>query len=250
MGNSFIGFPVPRAKIADMITGSAPPIIHHDDHESGGNDEVDCTGLAGAGGVSFPYDGLVATILFTSIDGFSIETDVSGDVRLEGGDLLLTTGATQDSRARLEKKPNFLVPEWNWGKSCELKTRMQIKCLSNATGNYIATIGYEDIYQHIGFKVSAGKLYGTVGDGSDETALELQTLGAGAYDVTRELRARFTAGSKCEFYVDGIKLGTITTNLPSGAANYTYLLIIEVTNPGTATTKQIRTSSWHIWQEA
>ncbi|GAH23253.1 unnamed protein product, partial [marine sediment metagenome] len=40
MGNLFIGFPVPRAKIAEMIEGSAPPIIHHDRHEAAGDDEI------------------------------------------------------------------------------------------------------------------------------------------------------------------------------------------------------------------
>jgi len=56
MGNQFIGFPVPRARIADMIAGSAPPKIHHTGHETGGDDEIDCTGLAGAGGVTLPFD--------------------------------------------------------------------------------------------------------------------------------------------------------------------------------------------------
>ncbi|GAH85805.1 unnamed protein product, partial [marine sediment metagenome] len=74
MANLFIGFPVPRARIADMIEGSAPPTLHapqHEsggtdeveflkltdhahksEHESGGDDEIDCTDLAGAGGLS------------------------------------------------------------------------------------------------------------------------------------------------------------------------------------------------------
>jgi len=50
MSNFFLGFPVSRAKIAEMIEGYAPPISHHGRHEDGGDDEIDCTGLTGAGG--------------------------------------------------------------------------------------------------------------------------------------------------------------------------------------------------------
>jgi len=45
MGNLFLGFPVARSKIADMIRGSASPIEHHARHESGGDDEIDISGL-------------------------------------------------------------------------------------------------------------------------------------------------------------------------------------------------------------
>ena len=40
MGNLFIGFPVPRAKIADMIIGSAPPLEHIPNHRPNGSDPL------------------------------------------------------------------------------------------------------------------------------------------------------------------------------------------------------------------
>lgn len=40
MGNLFIGFPVPRAKIADMIEGSAPPLNHIANHRPSGSDPL------------------------------------------------------------------------------------------------------------------------------------------------------------------------------------------------------------------
>ena len=40
MANLFIGFPVPRAKIAEMIEGSAPPLEHIANHLPGGTDEL------------------------------------------------------------------------------------------------------------------------------------------------------------------------------------------------------------------
>lgn len=40
MANLFIGFPVPRAKIADMIIGSAPPLEHVANHLPDGSDPI------------------------------------------------------------------------------------------------------------------------------------------------------------------------------------------------------------------
>ncbi len=40
MGNLFIGFPVPRAKIALMIEGAAPPLEHVENHLPDGSDPI------------------------------------------------------------------------------------------------------------------------------------------------------------------------------------------------------------------
>lgn len=40
MGNLFIGFPVPRAKIATMIEEAAPPLNHVENHEPDGSDPI------------------------------------------------------------------------------------------------------------------------------------------------------------------------------------------------------------------
>lgn len=40
MANLFIGFPVPRAKIADMIEGAAPPLEHISNHLPPGSDPL------------------------------------------------------------------------------------------------------------------------------------------------------------------------------------------------------------------
>ena len=40
MGNLFIGFPVPRAKIATMIEEAAPPLEHYANHEPDGSDPL------------------------------------------------------------------------------------------------------------------------------------------------------------------------------------------------------------------
>jgi len=206
--------------------------------------------MAGAGGLTLPWDDLYFQTFFDSLDGYHPDADGTGVVNLIYSELQLYTGTTADSYATLEKMPNYLFSRWDWDKSSELRTRISFEALSSVTGNFDAVIGYMGIYQHIGFKVTNGILYGTVGNGSAETTVELQTLGASNYAIIRDLRAVFTAGSKCEFYVDGTKLGEITANLPSGDPTYPYLLFLSVTNPGVTEQKRLKLSTWTAWQEA
>jgi len=51
LSNLFIGFPVPRAKIADMISGGAPPLDHAFNHFPDGSDPIALPGDISAGQV-------------------------------------------------------------------------------------------------------------------------------------------------------------------------------------------------------
>lgn len=250
MGNSFIGFPVPRAKIADMIAGAAPPLIHHTDHENGGADEVDCTGLAGAGGISLPFDDLFWTTWFESLDGFDQTLSGTGAISLSRSHVELATGATAGSSARLDKYTDYPVPALSWNKAQQLKTKMWLRSnTSNVCDAWIQR-GNIGTNKHIGFKVTGGKLYGTIGNGSVETTLELETLGASNYTEERELIAKFSPGAECRFYVDSVDKGAIATNLPGGLAYSDYLAYLKLENPGVAETKFLLISMFQFWQEA
>jgi len=55
-----------------MIATSAPPTLHHTNHEKNGIDEIDCTGLTGAGGgggISLPTNEY--RTYFDTLDAFS-----------------------------------------------------------------------------------------------------------------------------------------------------------------------------------
>lgn len=250
MGNSFIGFPVPRAKIADMIADTAPPKIHHTDHENGGADELDCTGLTGAGGISLPFDDLFWTTWFESLDGFHQVLSGTGAISLTTSYVELATGATAGSSARLDKHTDYPVPVLSWDKSQQLKTKMWLRSNDSNICDCWIQRGNVGVSQHIGFKVTAGKLYGTIGDSSNETVLEIETLGVSNYMVERELIAKFIPGVECRFYVDGVDKGAISTNLPSGVYSGDYLMYSKLENPGVAETKYLLLSIFQFWQEA
>lgn len=250
MANLFIGFPVPRAKIADMIAGSAPPSLHKTQHQNGGSDEIDCTGLVGAGGGGLSFDGLFLSLLFESLDGYKQTKTGSGTIVLNERGIILGTGSTINSLARLSKLNNYLSPRWNWSKNSEFKTYVEIQSETSAVCNALIQVGNFGNNKHYGFKVTGGKLYGTTGSGAAESTVELETLGAGAYDIYRSLKAVLTAGSKVEFYVDDVKRGEISTNLPTEIDGVPYIIHLEITNPDVTQDKWLWVSHFVYSQEA
>lgn len=95
MPNLFSGFPVSRAKIAEQISGSAPPINHVTNHENGGTDEISLAGLTIPSHVSQHEIGGSDEISLTGLDvplhaiqhesGGSDELDLTGLTGAGGG---------------------------------------------------------------------------------------------------------------------------------------------------------------------
>jgi len=81
--------------------------------------------------------------------------------------------------------------------------------------------------RHIGFKVVGDVLYGTVGDGTAESTLTIETLTAG---VGRLLEAVLFPGVEARFWVGGVDRGALTTNLPSGGTDSERLLNCSIYN--------------------
>ena len=82
--------------------------------------------------------------------------------------------------------------------------------------------------RHIGFKMNDRDLYATVGNGSAESTLLLQS---GVPDRTEmKLEAILTPGVDCKFYVDNEYKGAIETNLPTGTGDVIYLFAASTYN--------------------
>ena len=250
MANLFLGFPVPRAKIADMIASDAPPSLHKTQHQDGGTDEMDVTGLVGAGGLTLPWDDLYFHILFESLTGYNNGLGGTGEIVCDGNGVALNTNLTAGSYAYLEKYLTHPFPTFNWAKTTKIKTRANFYNQTSVTGNYWLTVGGKDTTKHVGFKVVAGVLYGTVANGTTESTLALETLGTGAYLTDRVLQAILTPGANCEFFVNGVSKGTITTNLPTGTDSAPTIMHLYVENPGVAQRKTLNVGVWSFYQEA
>jgi len=130
----------------------------------------------------------------------------------------MATGTTVDSYSWADKRAYGLAGAFTWGKKRYFGIYV-----------YFWTIGYQNvhivtgacpetgptnIYRHIGFKLIDANLYGTVGNGTDESTLLLETLAAPG---RRRLECVLDPEvPECRFYLNGVDKGALTTNLPTG----------------------------------
>lgn len=246
MGNLFMGFPVPRARIAEMIEGAAPPLEHAANHIPGGSDEIILTGDISAGqilqwngakfvGIATPSGGMATRYAdphlflatnFESLDGFFTSTTATAAVALSEAKLELTTGTTITALAHLHKEHTVQFPLGSWDVDRAFRAMVYLKGQINEVGENVIGSGKGYSNRHIGFVVLDGDLCGCVHNGSSLTTVSLDDWGGGSYSKTKYLEAIFTAGEKCEFYINGVKIDEIDTGLPSGytdAENWIYI---------------------------
>jgi hypothetical protein len=252
MANLFLGFPVPRAKIADMISGQAPPALHKTQHQLAGTDELDLTGLTGAAaGISF--DDFIMDDCFPSLDAISVTKSGAEAVTIDYLQLSMDTLVTAGSYITCYKAPSRDNPILTWSKARKLRTAIWIQSITNALGNLFVGIGYwGGTDQHVGFLVADGVLKGSVGNGSANYLVTLATLGTGAYSSSKRLFLDYTPADKCDFYVDDVLLGTINTpsQLPAGTTFADAIISIDLRNNANAKQLKARFSTWKMWQAA
>lgn len=236
MPNMFLGFPVPRAKIAEMIAGAAPPTVHHTWHYPNGSDPIaDPADISagqllewdgakfvgqtgGAGGISTEYDDPDYFFFdwFTSLDGFYVTSSPADGVTLSENHLALATQGGATDWASAMKTPDTLFPLWDWAKQAKFKTEVLFAANSDSLPKFDVIWGDADTGRHFGFVVQDGKLYGSVGNGSAQTlTAALADWGSSGYYETHKLEAVYKVTS-VDFYVDDVLAGTLTTGLPGG----------------------------------
>ena len=90
---------------------------------------------------------------------------------------------------------------------------------------------------------------GECAGGATPSQVILETIPPGAYSWSKHLHAVLTPGSKVEFYIDGVKKGELTSNLPAGLSETYYLMFFNLENL-TAANEQAYLSMWKLFQEA
>ena len=163
--------------------------------------------------------------------------------------VVLDTGTTSDSYAFVIKMVSPPVP-YTWDKKRYFCVKGLILMYSAqyihiVTGNISSYSASANTERHVGFKVVDNVLYGTVGNGTAESTLEIETL---TETVSRILEVAFTPGVEARFYVDGVDKGAITTNLPSGTTHAEYLFFTSVYNTE-AVNKSLRIMEVRAMQE-
>jgi len=249
MGNLFIGFPVPRAKIADMISGAAPPLIHHEDHEKDGDDEMDCTDLVGAGGGGELFRGIWlddwdadATIWRKAYTG-------TAELGRSYETLSLKTNDDGDATGTIYRKTAQSIPTLTWANKRHFLFQCYLDCDSDSiplmrfcTGNRAST-------RYFGFDIVAGALRGVNRGGGDSTEIEIKTFAGGFIGEDILLEAILFPGVKIEYWVNGVLEQTSSTNLPTGTTNANYMLYLQVDNDGNASNVEMDFNHIQVYQE-
>jgi hypothetical protein len=265
----FLGFPVPRAKIAEMIEGAAPPKEHHDWHYPNGsdplaapqdinpNDLLKWTGTkfvgqaGGAGGISTEYDDPDYFFLtwFTSLDGFYQASSPAGGVTLGEYNVSLATQGGANDYASLMKTPDTFLNLWSWGKQAKFKTEVLFAANGDSLPKFDLVWGDTDSGRHFGFAVRAGKLYGSVGNGTTQTLTDpIADWGSAGYYQTHKLEAIYKVSS-VDFYLDGALAATLSTGLPTGTGSARRMIRLYVRANGSTNYHGMNISYWKAWKE-
>ena len=250
MGNQFIGFPVPRAKIADMIAGEAAPKDHHADHEHGGSDEVDCTGLAGAGG-GIKLNEFTWNTCFESIDALDVTKYSSESLTLSTGHIEIRTIVDANSYIQVSKTEIWENPDLTWAKERILKTAIQLYSPNNKNGDIFLGLGDWGAWDNlIAFRMQNGQLKGYINKEHTESEVNLIDEYVGAYTLAAKLEFQHYPGDRVEFYVDGTLRGTISGSgsVPSGTVSADRIFGCYNRAQDASNYLRLQLSRWKVWQ--
>jgi len=187
------------------------------------------------GSDAFNNDGVYFSTLFESLDGWA--TAINGSTSVVDIDtyqgLRINSDNVSGEYALAILQRRFHASGFDWSSSRRFKCWVSFDYIAGAefyiqSGPIYAATPESAYNRKFGFVLEGTTLYGFAANGSTITKLSLMT--GVSEDTTYELIADFTAGTNVNFYVDGTLEGTITTNLPTGAADLGYLLTFESYN--------------------
>jgi hypothetical protein len=171
----------------------------------------------------------------------------SGSIGWSTWYLQLSTGTTSASWARVIKA----APRGFWGVGRYFYALVFISTYSDEYmhigSGYVPAGSADNTYDHIGYKLIGSTLYGTVGSGTAESTLTIETI---TDSVWRELECILDpSAGKVYFYVDGTYKGSITTNLPDPYGTYRFYLFAASIYNTAAADKRVQIYEARIVQE-
>lgn len=145
----------------------------------------------------------------------------------------------------------------SWAKNRRFKVAVNVN-VQNTGNQYTLFIGDGLISNdpnwnkppHYGFHIANGAFYGSVGNGSAETTVNLNTTCVNSQ--TYSLEADYFAGVGVNFYINGTLLGSITTGLPTGAsdANVIFHIALAPGNNGSPNVGQVQFYDYIMVQDS
>lgn len=267
MPNLFLGFPVSRAKIADMISGAAPPLAHVANHRPPGSDPLvlpaDITagqvvgwdgtkfvGVAGGAGIASAYEspGVYYNPSFDSGDGIPNNMSAGSTVDYGTGYLALDVPGVANEYARIYKEFTNYPSTLSWSKAAKFSAHVLMAALTTDKGDFFITIGGRDTERHVGFCIIDGILYGSVGNGAAQTkTAALSDMSGFSFNFASLLAIDFTS-VRCKFYLDNVEVAELTTGLPTGTIYAKILFNLYASNRDQANNLNVNLYQYKAWR--
>ncbi len=224
MPNLYIGFPVSRAAFAEVAGRVA--------------------------GVSIPFSDYYFRTFFDSLDGVHQFTAGSATILLSYQYVQLKVTISAGDSCYIRKFPLWPLVPMDWDKDRTFRTRVKITSDEDSTITCWICTGNINLFWGLGFYFNAGKLYARTKNTSGTTDVEIADLGTSGFAVEYDLKVVFTFGDNAEFYLDGVLVATITTNLPTGLSYADRLYYIRISNTTGSDTGKLEFSQVDLFQKA
>jgi len=195
--------------------------------------------------LAYEWGGIYLDGVFDCISGWDPDTSGSGSITISSYSVLLDTGATASSTAKIRKRPLFYAratPSW----SKVRRVCFGVAAWPTADKTVWLVTGQPGVNRHFGFKLSGADIYATVADGTTENTSSIGTVSSDRQHL--QLEAIFDPGVDCKFYMSGALQATLDTNLPSGSTDAEYLFYGWVEN-SVAASRKIEISEIKVLQE-
>ena len=176
-----------------------------------------------------PYAG--SDLQFDAIDGYYISKADSAQITFNIGAWNLITGPTLNDYITMMKRDLFPIYTYTWTKRRQLRFRLQSQIDNDATGYYLIGTGcVAGMNNAFGLKFTPTKIMGFSVKSAPETEIDLITGLTPGEQYEHLYEIIFYPGNGVYFYVDGVLIGTITTDLPEGTPSADYIVDIEMLN--------------------
>lgn len=233
-----------------MIEGLAPPTEHKTQHQDGGDDALDVTGLVGAGGDTLPFLDFLWTYYGEGLDGISDGSNAGGSVTVTDEYVELATNGTQYSLGLIKKNPFFVPLQFEWAKNRMFNTKVRFRLLGAKTNTkFVVATGDPDASSGWGFLVADGVFQTVCRNGTNQSTHVIEDFGSFGIE-DRTLRAHRTNFNEVKFYVDNLLVHTETSYVPYGITDAKEIMHMWAYNSDTGDGCTLRFSTFDFWQAA